>query len=100
MSIGKIHKERIVSLIIAFMFVFIKADGIAHASKHGNEPHKHNGILCALSVAEKHENDVCIPPAEIKLAIIGQIWLFTRQNTVLPQDRTRIIPSTRGPPNT
>lgn len=86
------------SLVLGLLLVVAHTSAIAHTEKYGDGPHKHNGVLCAISFHASHENQLlnAVPP---KLPEPGVRYSArVLPDCMQPADFRRIHPASRDPP--
>ena len=81
------------------LFIGLQSYSIAHASEHGDEPHEHDGVACAVTVISDN-HVVVLPPVPVFETVIADASEtvypdFTTALYITPQGRA---PPPRGPP--
>ncbi|HFB55481.1 MAG TPA: hypothetical protein ENJ46_06105 [Hellea balneolensis] len=94
----KSKTRQILIVMITMLFVLLRVGSAAHAATYGSGPHKHNGIICGLSLVEDHDGDVLLPTAP-SLSTPPQIYTnYVFLFTPLPVLKTPSFIRTRAPP--
>ncbi len=92
------HVRKILTVLITALFLLIKTGSFAHGLEYGSAPHEHDGMVCGLSLSEDYEQDIALPPSEIKLEIITLAWFFESPSHDHALPFAAVQAAARGPP--
>jgi hypothetical protein len=94
----KTSTRHVLIVMITMLFLLLRVGSVAHAATYGSGPHKHNGIVCALSLAEDHDSDVLLPTVP-SVSVPPQIYAnYVFLYTPLTVLRTPLFKRSRAPP--
>lgn len=95
----KIRIFKFLSLVLITVFLITRVSALAHATKYGNGPHKHNGKTCVLTVISEDDDDgVAIIPAGFSLSIPSLKNYFLRPQDCKLDFVSLVAASVRDPP--
>jgi len=87
------------SILAVALFLLGQAFLAAHGIEHGNEPHKHNGVVCFTALSD--ERDDLLPPAKLgalNIAPTKSVLRLPAHQFFAPKNSVLRPPST-GPPS-